>query len=246
MRRSVTILCLLLGAAKATANAAPDARVPTGFLFKNLVQTDGTFRYAVFVPRDYDAAKKWPVIVFLHGAGECGSDGAKHIAQGIGMAILWDVEKWPFIVVLPQKPEIRDQWEKYDTAVMEMLKQTQKNYSVDAFRIYLTGLSQGGHGTWSLGAKHANVWAAIAPICGYGDPVEIAPALKSMPVWCFHGGADTTVPVKQSQAMVDAIKAEGGNPKLTVFPGVGHNSWDKAYREEKLYDWFLSNKRAGK
>jgi predicted peptidase len=246
VRVPLAVFLILTAVSTARVDAAPDNASPTGFLFKSLAQSDGAFKYAVFVPRDYDPARKWPFIVFLHGAGECGTDGAKPIAQGIGTAILLDVEKWPFIVLFPQKPDVRDQWEKYDRAVMEMLQQARKDYNVDDSRLYLTGLSQGGHGAWVLGAKHADVWAAIAPVCGYGEPAEIAPALKSMPVWCFHGETDTAVPVKQSQAMVDAIKAEGGSPKLTLYPGVGHNSWDKAYREEKLYEWLLSNKRSGK
>lgn len=219
------------------------AETPTGFLFTSIEVGGKVYKYTVYVPPGYDPEKKWPVIVFLHGAGECGTDGAKQVAQGIGTAILWNVQKWPFIVLFPQKPEVRFPWGQYDEVVMAMLERAKKDYNVDASRLYLTGLSQGGNGTWDIGAKHPDVWAAIAPICGYGEPARYAEALKSMPIWCFHGDADTAVPVKQSQDMVEAIKAAGGSPKLTVYPGVGHNSWDRAYLEERLYDWFLEHAR---
>lgn len=226
--------------------ATPESGKPTGFLFQSIHAGDKDYPYAVFVPRDYDKSRKWPLIVFLHGAGECGTDGAKQVIQGVGSAILWDVQKWPFIVIFPQKPEIRDKWEDHDAAVMAMLSRARKEYNVDPDRLYLTGLSQGGHGTWAIGARHPDLWAAIAPICGYGEPGEFAQPLKSMPIWCFHGEADTSVPLKESVDITNAIKAVGGNPRLTTYPGVGHNSWDKAYREEKLYDWFLEHTRAKK
>lgn len=215
----------------------------TGFLFKSIHSGDRDYKYTIFVPREYSTSTKWPAIVFLHGAGECGTDGVKQVAQGIGSAILWHVDKWPFIVLFPQKPVMQEQWEAYDATVMAMLAEAEKDYSVDRSRIYLTGLSQGGHGTWTLGANHPDVWAALAPICGYGDAEAIAPKVKSLPVWCFHGEADGTVPVKQSRDIVAALKAAGCDAKLTTYPGVDHNSWDKAYRDETLYDWFLAHKR---
>jgi len=232
-----------LAAASVVVHPPADDRPARGFIFEELTLSGRTYRYVVYVPRDYDAEKKWPVILFLHGAGECGSDGLKPVAQGIGQAVLWDPTRWPFLIVIPQKPEVRDAWEDHDEAVMAMLDNVIKKYSVDENRQYLTGLSQGGHGTWVLGARHASRWAAIAPICGYGKPAEIAPALKDMPIWCFHGDADKAVPLEKSQQIVDAIKAQGGQPRFTVYPGVGHNSWDKAYREEPLPAWFLSHTR---
>jgi predicted peptidase len=129
---------------------------------------------------------------------------------------------------------------------MAMLDAALRQYNLDADRVYLTGLSQGGHGAWVLAARHPERWAAIAPICGYGDPKAIAEPIKSLPVWCFHGDGDQAVPVAQSQAIVAAIKAAGGEPKLTIYPGVGHNSWDKAYRDEPLADWFLEHRRSAK
>lgn len=239
----------LLSAAILTAALGMPAqteRVARGFLFEEISHGGRTYRYVVYVPWDYDASRKWPVILFLHGMGECGRDGLKPLGQGIGTAIMLNAAKWPFIVVFPQKPEARDAWHDHEDAVMAMLDKVLKQYAVDETQQYLTGLSQGGNGTWVLGARHASRWAAIAPICGYGDPSQVAAALKDMPVWCFHGDADRAVPVEQSQKMVEAIKAAGGNPKLTIYPGVGHNSWDKAYRDEDLASWFLQHRRAAK
>ncbi|MGQ9525461.1 MAG: prolyl oligopeptidase family serine peptidase [Armatimonadota bacterium] len=156
-----------------------------------------------------------------------------------------DVQAWPFLVVFPQKPKHQDLWEQYDDMVVAVLEKTKREYSVDPDRVYLTGLSQGGFGTFAIAAKHPDLFAAIAPICGGGRPEEMAPALKALPCWAFHGDADPVVKVDLSKAMVDAINAAGGNAKLTVYPGVGHNSWDKAYREEKLGQWFLQHRKGG-
>lgn len=231
---------LTTAAFSSAVGASPRA---TGFLTKLLRQGDQSYPYVVYVPASYDGKSPMPVLVFLHGAGECGSDGTKHVAQGIGTAILWHNEQWPFIVIMPQKPDIRDPWEKHDAAVMAMLAQTRKEYKTDRSRTYLTGLSQGGHGTWVIGGNHPDVWAAIAPICGYGDPSAIAPPLKGMAIWCFHGEADDVVKIEQSKALTEAATAAGAEVKFTTYPGVGHNSWDKAYREEKLAAWLLEHRR---
>lgn len=255
------------GAALAATAFAAEPRAqgtPTGFLFKTLKHGDRDYKYAVYVPREYDPARAWPTIVFLHGAGESGTDGLKPVIQGIGSAIQWNAEAWPFLVVIPQKPEIRHQWEQHEPAVMEMLKQARNDYRVDADRIYLTGLSQGGHGAWVIGASTADTWAAIAPICGYagkftrrdpdlpadlpqpftGTPDDIGKALNDVPLWAFHGDADPIVPVQETKDLVAAVEKAGGKPRMTLFPGVDHNSWDKAYREMDLAAWFLSHRRS--
>ena len=169
-------------------------------------------------------------------------DGFKQVAQGIGTAVMFDTEHWPFLIIFPQKPDIAETWLQNDDLVLSELKAVKNDYRVDEDRLYLTGLSQGGFGTWAIGAKYPELFAAIVPICGGGDKDQVK-ALKSVPVWAFHGAADTTVPPMMSESMVQALKDAGGDAKLTLYPGVGHNSWDKAYREEKLYDWLLSHKR---
>jgi predicted peptidase len=130
----------------------------------------------------------------------------------------------------------------HEELLLAILEAARKEYSIDETRLYLTGLSMGGFGTWRLGAKHPKLFAALAPICGGGDPSEAA-ALKDLPIWAFHGDQDKAVPHALSVRMVEAVKAAGGTPKLTIYPGVGHNSWDKAYREENLAEWFLQHRR---
>ena len=118
-----------------------------------------------------------------------------------------------------------------------------KKYEVDTSRIYLTGLSMGGFGTWSLASMHPERFAAIAPICGGGESRRVARSLKNMPVWAFHGEKDTVVPAERSKEIVEALKANGGNVKLTLYPEVGHDSWTRTYDNPKLYEWFLKHSR---
>ncbi len=216
------------------------AALSTGFLTKTIKQGGEEYKYVVYVPADYDGSKPYPTIVFLNGAGECGRDGLKHVATGLGPAIMKDASKWPFLVLFPQKPTVRSNWEDHDALVMAMLDKTKAEYKVDTSRLYLTGLSQGGHGTWTIGAKHPDMFAALAPVCGWSD-TSTASTLKPLPIWCFHGEADPTVKVEKSHEMVDAVKAAGGDVKLTTYPGVGHNSWDNAYGKEDLGAWFLQH-----
>jgi predicted peptidase len=216
-----------------------------GFLLKSLQRGEETFRYVLYVPAAYDGTKPWPTILFLHGAGECGSDGLKQVGEGIGAAIMAHAERWPFLVLMPQKPLVAIPWAHYDPELQEILAVTRRDYRVDENRIYLTGLSQGGFGTWALGAKHPDLFAAIAPICGGGNAAT-ASALKTMPIWAFHGDADDTVKPELSREMVEAVKSAGGDATLTLYTGVGHNSWDKAYGESGLWDWLLKYSREAK
>jgi len=214
----------------------------TGLLQKSVVHNGQPHKYVLYVPTGYDPQKPMPTIVFLHGLGETGADGWKQVAVGLGPAILLNAEKWNFLVLFPQRPPSTDNvfraWGALEPMLLGMIEQTKRDYKVDTSRLYLTGLSMGGFGTWELAAKHPKLFAAIAPVCGGGDPAT-AVKLKDLPIWCFHGDQDRAVPVERSQQMIDAVKAAGGNPKFTIYPGVGHNSWDNAYRNEKLYEWFL-------
>lgn len=223
-----------------TATPMPNER---GFLSRSLTVAGTERRHVVYLPRDYDAAKKWPLVVFLNGAGECGTDGQKQLLAGLAPALCNRAEEWPCVVLFPQKPDRASAWEDWDAMLMAQLAATQREFAIDPDRITLTGLSQGGHGTWVLGARHKEIWAALAPICGYGDPVPLAKDLAALPIWAFHGEADTAVPVAQSKALCEAVRAAGGTPKLTLYPGVGHNSWDKAYRDEKLAAWLLAQRK---
>lgn len=238
-----------------TTNSA--TRTPTGFLTKTITVAGVEHRYVVYVPREYAPDRDWPCILFLHGRGESGTDGLKPVAQGIGTAILWNAEEWPFVVVIPQKPDANRPWKDYEPMVLSMLDAAARDYRVDADRVYLTGLSQGGHGTWELGAAHADRFAAIAPICGFtrfpaGSDVDRAQAaawakaLASTPVWAFHGLSDDVVKAEHTRAMMESLTAGDADRSVTYYEGVGHNSWDRAYRDHKLAGWFLSHRRGKK
>jgi predicted peptidase len=166
------------------------------------------------------------------------------LSVGLPIAVMRDCDRWPFLIVMPQKPDSEKAWEHYDGAVMAMLEAARKQHRGDPARTYLTGLSQGGHGTWTIAAAHPDAFAAIAPICGYGDAAAIAPKVKDIPTWCFHGEDDSVVPVKKSRDIIDAIEHAGGSPRFTTYPGVGHNSWDRAYGDPELSKWLLSHRRS--
>ena len=237
------LIVLILCAALSCAAEAQAPEIARGFLMKTVSVDGKDLKYVVYVPPTYDPDKPCPTIVFLHGSGECGSDGLKPVAVGIGSAIEFHVNDWPFIVIFPQKQVTEHKWEEEDAMVMAIVDKTRKEYNVDASRIYLTGLSQGGHGSWSIGALHPDLFAAVAPICGWGDK-EMAGKLVKMPVWVFHGEDDPVVKVQSARDMAKWIEEAGGSCKMTIYPGVQHNSWDKAYHEEKLYDWFMQYKKS--
>lgn len=215
----------------------------TGFLNRTVEAGGETRRYVVYVPADYTPERAWPMILFLHGAGERGSDGLRQIAVGLGTAVMADRAQWPFIIVFPQCPT-GVHWISQEETLLAMMRREQGAFNVDPERLYLTGLSMGGFGTWAFGAKHPDLFAAFAPICGGGE-AAMAPPFRGKPVWAFHGDGDTVVPPERSVAMVDAVRAAGADVQMTMLPGVGHNSWDAAYREHGLAEWFLQHTRTG-
>lgn len=225
---------------------AKDKEVATGFINKVLAFEGTTYRYVVYVPWEYTPQKRWPVILFLHGAGERGTDGLKQTEVGIGRAIRLHSERFPALVVMPQcAPE---QWwaGKMNEMALKALDQTLKEYSCDENRLYLTGLSMGGFGCWNIVSEYPDKFAAVVPICGGGDPEKVSPKLKSLPIWVFHGAEDKVVPPERSRVMVEAVKSVGNTQiRYTEYEGVGHNSWDKAYEEKELIDWLFSQKRGG-
>lgn len=233
----------LVGSFALFAFALSAQAAETGFIDKVHTDADGkTAKYVVFVPKDYDGKKEYPVILFLHGSGETGTDGKKQVGTGIGTAI----KKMPdfgFITILPQSHKRTWQAGSDDAnRALAMLETTQKEYKTDSKRIYLTGLSMGGYGTWSLAAKYPEKWAAIVPICGGGNPADAA-KFKDIPCWNFHGDDDKAVKVEKSREMIKALKDAGGHPEYTEYPGVGHNSWDKAYATKELYPWLLKHSK---
>lgn len=228
----------------------------TGFLDRTMVVSGVAYKYQVFVPDTWTKRKKWPVILFLHGAGERGDDGLIQTEVGIGAAIRRGRTRFPAIVVMPQCR--KDGWwadSPMGDVAMAALEQAQEEFHGDANRIYLTGLSMGGYGTWYLAGKYPGRFAAIVPVCGgvllpdkartqspddNSPYVEAAKKVGKTPVWIFHGGDDPVVPVTESRRMNEAMKALGGEVHYTEYPGVDHNSWDKAYAEPELLPWMLS------
>jgi predicted peptidase len=214
----------------------------TGFVSK-VMQVEGKdYRYMVHVPPGYDASAKWPLILFLHGKGERGDDGVAQTKAGIGPAIRKNPDLYSSaIVLMPQCPD-HCWWVGATEYISLTLEKTCDEFSIDPDRIYLTGLSMGGFGSWMYGADHADIFAAVAPICGGGRASD-AERLVNVPTWVFHGAADNTVPVEFSRRMVDVLRKKGGNVRYTEYPGVGHNSWDNAYNDPEFAKWLLEQRK---
>ncbi|HID54914.1 TPA: phospholipase [Candidatus Poribacteria bacterium] len=198
--------------------------------------------YLLFLPDEYvrGTKRKWPLILFLHGAGERGDDLNLLKRHGIPK-ITEERPDFPFIAVSPQCPRY-SWWTAEIESLKTLLDHIVESYPVDTDRVYLTGLSMGGFGTWRLAASYPERFAAIAPICGGGDP-KWAPRLKDIPAWVFHGAKDEIVPLSESERMVEALKACGGNVRFTVYPDAGHDSWTRTYENPELYEWFLQHSK---
>ncbi len=212
--------------------------------FEKTVTKTLSCKYLLFLPEDYGKKqRRWPLIMFLHGAGERGSDLKKVKVHG-PPKIVENRKDFPFIVVSPQCPT-GDWWTDKVEVLINLLDDIVARYKVDKKRVYLTGLSMGGYGTWSLASAYPERFAAIAPICGGGSRI-MSLRLKDIPVWVFHGAKDRVVPLKESEEMVDAIRKRGGNVKFTIYPDAGHDSWTQTYDNQELYDWFLEHSKSSK
>ena len=253
--------CLILSLAAAPRSTA---RTQTGFLDRTISVKGATYKYQVFVPEDWSSKQKWPIILFLHGAGERGSDGLLQTDVGLPHAIRLDRSRFKAIVVMPQC--LKEDWwptPRMEEIALAALAAATKEFKGDAKRTYLTGLSMGGYGSWDMAAKYPGKFAAVVPICGgivlpahlkqirpdlaatsYPDDPksyeEVAKKIGKTPVWIFHGGADDTVPPEGSRKLEAALKAAGGDVRYTEYPGIGHNSWDKAYAEPELTTWLFA------
>jgi predicted peptidase len=196
------------------------------------------WRYRVFVPGS--AANHMPAILFLHGRGESGNDNERQLKH-FGRAIEERPEEWPFLVIFPQKLDPQMLWPPYAPMLREVLIDVQREFEVDSNRCYLTGLSQGGHGAFTLSRSLPWRFSAVAPMCGWADSAVAAWELRDTPVWAFHGEADDVVLPSSSVAVIDYLKRDGCDAKLTLMPEVGHNCWDSAYRDYGLAEWFLQH-----
>lgn len=250
-RAAGVVLCALAGLLSSRAAPAPAAAAAPGqqpARFEGQVSRPVTVPYLVFHPAGYAAQgqQRWPLLVFLHGAGERG-DNLEQVTVHGPPKLAKARPDFPFVVVSPQCPANRT-WdiEGLDAWLTHVLK----TENVDPDRVYLTGLSMGGYGTWAWINAHPERFAAAVPICGGGDPVAIWLAggdrrtvLSRLPIWAFHGGKDTVVPPGESERMIDAYKRIGNAPKLTLFPDAGHDSWSAAYADPALFDWLLRQRR---
>ncbi len=247
--------------AAATKKPPPKPEPPqdTGFLNRKIDLHGVTYRFQVYLPEDWrrDDGKQWPIVLFLHGRGERGSEGMWQTQIGIAEAVRNHPDRWPFVIVMPQCPQ-NAHWT--DPSMIELalaaLDQESAEFHADPARSYLTGLSMGGYGAWELARLYPHRWAAIV-IASSGVfwsyeperwqeasilPAEYAQALGRTPIWLFCGSADPVVAPRQSELMFDAFKASGGNIRLWIYQGLGHDSWTRAYDEPDLPRWLLSHR----
>lgn len=214
---------------------------------KGSVTADGVSLAYRVRPAPAAAGPRPPAILFLHGKGESASDNERQITVGLPRFVDADPGTWPFLVIAPQKPDAGLLWPEYQPALAAMLAQVEATWPSDPSRRMLTGLSQGGNGTLELATSLPWNFAAIAPVCGWANPMRAGAMLQALPTWLFHGTDDAVVPASCSVAVADCLKKGGAAPELTLYEGVGHNSWDKAYGPEgdgaALARWFLSQSR---
>lgn len=200
------------------------------------------YSYLLYLPDNYaeNKDKPWPLIIYLHGQSACGNNLDK--VRRYGLPFYLDREmKVDAIVAAPQCPANKN-WVS-DNWFMTFLKDIKEKYAVDATRIYLTGMSLGGFGTFSLAIQYPDIFAAVSPFCGGGQPVTVCP-MKDIPIWVFHGDKDEQVPLRRSQEMVDALKKCGGNPKFSILKGMPHDI-HRHYNNPELYAWMLSQSKTG-
>ena len=196
--------------------------------------------YLLYLPPKYDASAKWPLVVFLHGAGERGEDLEQVRRTTLPRMVEHDNGRhWGFVLLSPHCP--RDSyWQPGQ--IVELIEHVSSRLSVDRDRIYLTGYSMGGYGTWATACHDPGRFAAIAPVSGGGDAQQVE-RLKNLPIWAFHGDKDNVVPIDGDRAMVEAVQKCGGNVKFTVYPGAGHGICDMTYQDDRLFDWLLAQRR---
>lgn len=252
MDRLVTLLlitCVLLSGCRESSNRIYMSPGQHQQLFERTI-TEGantkteSCRYLLYLPKGYgEKQQQWPMIVFLHGAGKR-PDDLRKIWTPIPPNIPELKNQLQFIVVYPQCPKDNkgnyQGWPK--KLLLNVINDIISQHGVDKKRIYVTGLSMGGTAAWDLACTYPDLFAAIAPICGWTQ-AKNASRMTHVPVWAFHGANDSVVPLKESEEMVDAVKACGGNAKLTIYPDTGHNAWTKTYNNKDLYDWFLQHSK---
>jgi predicted peptidase len=239
----------------------------TGFLNRSVSLGGVEYRYQVFIPRHYQPSVPWPVVLALHGGGERGSDGLIQTEAGLGRAIRRHEERFPAIVVFPQAPRVDTTgWQGQGAEVaLATLDKTLTEFNTDVARVYLTGLSMGGNGSWYLAYHHSTRFAAAVIVCGFVEARQssdgaltyprigpassvdafapVAQRVRTLPIWIFHGDADPVVSVEQSRGMAEALRRIDGDVQYTEFPGVGHDLWDSAYDRGDVFEWMFKQRR---
>jgi len=218
----------------------------TGFFLGTFKDEAGSHKYAFFLPQNYTPSKKWPVILFLHGAGERGNDGVLPTTVGLGPIIRQREANFPFVAVFPQCEDMQGRllkgWSPESAdgrRALKILEHVERDYSIDKKKEILTGWSMGGYGAWEWAAADPQRWLSVVPMSGGGDPAWTA-KLKDVPIWAWHGAKDRTVRAEQSRKMVEAVKAAGGEPRYTEMADGDHNVWMQAYEDDSLYAWMLT------
>ena len=239
------LIALIVAPFVLIAAARSEEPIPGKQVEQKLAIGEKTVKYLLYLPNDFKGgAGQWPFMLFLHGRGE--SSGPLSLVKKWGPPRLLDHgESFPYIIASPQCPA-KESWAQpgQQELLLKLIEHIEKTYSVDQNRVYLTGLSMGGYGTWQMATRYPDLFAAIVPICGGGDPNRVQRIAK-IPTWVFHGEDDRTVPIKRSEEMVEAMKAAGATDiQFTRYPSTGHDSWTKAYNDPKLYEWLLSHKRS--
>lgn len=251
----------------AGAGVCAAQKIETGFLDRSVVVGGSEYRYVVYVPREFTRSKTYPVILALHGGGEYGSDGLKQTAGALARSIRLNPERFPAIVVFPQaKADGTPGWQQQGgKAALAALNKSIKEFRGDARRVYLTGLSAGGNGSWFLLSHYPERFAAAIVVCGFISEFKgrtsgvnypalappdapdaytyIAKRVSHIPIWIFHGDADQNVSVVESRKMFAALKAEGANVQYTELPSVPHNAWDPAYSRADVFEWLLKQEK---
>ncbi len=232
----VLVLAVTLTFSEATE---PGQQTPEQFS----VMIEKSLPYLLYLPPDYSVTDdhEWPLLVFLHGSGERGDGELQAVSRHGPPKRIAKGDHFPCVVVSPQCP--KDEW--WDTeAILLLIEEIQKTHRIDPTRIYLTGLSLGGYGTWETACRYPEKFAAILPICGKGNPIRAKRALTEMPVWCFHGSDDPAVPVDLAITMTDTLKSSGNTQvQLTIYEGVGHDAWTQTYASDEWLEWLFSHRR---
>jgi len=249
---ALATLVMTTHAARGATPAAPDTFAAR--FVERTVSTQGVrHRFVVWLPAGWTAARSWPGVVMMHGSGECGDDPQKPVSIGLGPQLVAHPERWPAVIVFPQKAREDQEWWEIEDLVLAAADLAQREFAIDPDRYALTGMSQGGHGTWMIGARHPERWSCLAPVCGYGRARTIAPRVERMPVWAFHGLKDDIVDPGDTKEIVSAIREErvklglspdaDDAPRMTLYPDANHDAWDPAYAEPGLAAWLTSHRR---